>query len=215
MAENLILAPLVLSAASVTGLVLSDFAHYRAGRYLCKPLAAAAFIWLALALGATHSGYGMWLLAGLVSCALGDLLLMPDQRRSFVAGLAAFLCGHLLYALAFLQVGTNLDAALLGSPAALILLVCTLRWLLPHLDAGMKLPVLAYIAVITAMLVTAFTTLGHGAGTLIIAGAWGFALSDIAVARQQFVRPGRINGIWGTPLYFGSQMLLASSVALT
>lgn len=214
MSASVILAPLVLSAASVTGLVLSDFAQYRAGRYLCKPLAAAAFIWLALALGATDSDYGKWLLAGLVCCALGDLLLMPGARRSFVAGLFAFLCGHLLYTLAFLALGSNFKAALIGGPAALLLLILSSRWLLPHLEHAMKLPVMLYIVVITGMLLGACTTLGHAAGALIITGAWGFALSDIAVARQQFVRPGRSNGIWGTPLYFGSQMLLASSAAL-
>ena len=39
-------------------------------------------------------------------------------------------------------------------------------------------------------------------------------LSDLAVARQQFVQPSRWNGLWGTPLYFLSQMVLAASIAL-
>ena len=40
-----------------------------------------------------------------------------------------------------------------------------------------------------------------------------FALSDLAVARNQFVAPGPANGLWGTPLYFVSQLLLAASIA--
>jgi hypothetical protein len=34
------------------------------------------------------------------------------------------------------------------------------------------------------------------------------------VARDQFVAPGYKNRLWGLPLYFGSQMLLAWSPAL-
>ena len=48
---------------------------------------------------------------------------------------------------------------------------------------------------------------------LILAGAWGFAISDLAVARRQFVKRSIVNGLWGTPLYFGSQLLLAASLA--
>ena len=55
---------------------------------------------------------------------------------------------------------------------------------------------------------------GCPCGVLVLAGAWGFAISDLAVARDQFVTPGYQNRLWGLPLYFGSQMLLAYSVAL-
>ena len=39
--------------------------------------------------------------------------------------------------------------------------------------------------------------------------------SDLAVARRQFVKPeSPWNQVWGTPLYFLSQMVLAGSLAL-
>ena len=208
------LPPVILSAVAVTGLVFSDLRGYRPGRYLFKPLAALAFIWLALSLGATASAYGCWLLAGLVCCMAGDLLLMPDNERCFLAGLVAFLCGHLLYAAAFLQLPPNLVglAAMLIPALALLLLVT--RWLMPAVNREMKLPVALYTAVITGMLICSGLSLGHPAAGLVRGGAWGFAISDLAVARRQFVHPGPINGLWGTPLYFSSQMLLAGSVAL-
>ena len=59
------------------------------------------------------------------------------------------------------------------------------------------------------------TGLGTGAATghwLIPAGALAFALSDIAVARERFVAPGPINKVWGLPLYYLGQVLLALSV---
>jgi uncharacterized membrane protein YhhN len=208
------LPPALLSALAVAALVTSDFRGWRAGRYLCKPLAAAAFIWLALRLGATGNAYGLWLLGGLALCMVGDICLMFDDERSFLAGLVAFLCGHLLYAVAFLQLPSSPTGLALSAVPALALLVLVLRWLRPHVGADMKLPVTLYTVVITAMLLCAGLTFGQPGAALIIAGAWGFALSDIAVARRQFVDPTPMNGLWGTPLYFGSQMLLAASAAL-
>ena len=84
---------------------------------------------------------------------------------------------------------------------------------LPRVPAQMKLPVTVYTLVITGMLLCAGLSAGLPAAQLIIVGAWGFAISDLAVARRQFIHPSRWNGLWGTPLYFLSQMLLAASIA--
>jgi len=213
LALETLLPPVLLSSCAVIALVLSDVYQLRAGRYLCKPLAAAAFVWLAIILDAPATAYGSWLLAGLVCCMAGDLLLMPDSERSFLAGLVAFLCGHLLYAVAFLHLPGNLwGLVATGLPAGVLLVVAT-RWLAPHLPRDMKAPVALYTVVITTMLLCAGLSAGHPAAALIIGGAWGFAISDLAVARQQFAQPSWLNGVWGTPLYFLSQMLLACSAA--
>lgn len=210
-----ILPPVLLSCIAVAALVLCDFRDFRPGRYLFKPLAAAAFIWLALSLDATSTVYGTWLLAALVLCLLGDLFLMPDSERWFLAGLTAFLCGHLLFAVAFVQLPINLPGLAISALPALVLLVTVWRWLTPHVNSEMKLPVTLYILVISAMLLCAGLTVGQPAAYLIIGGAWGFACSDLAVARRQFILPAsRRTAMWGTPLYFFSQMVLACSVAL-
>lgn len=209
----LIALPFALSIGSVIALVISDLRESRKGRYLFKPLAAAAFIWLALSLDATATTYGCWMLAALLLCMAGDLLLMPDTERFFLAGLGAFLCGHLLFAVAFTQLSGNLTGLLISSVPAVILLVGVARWLTPYVPAPMKIPVALYVIVITAMLLSAGLTAGHTAALLVIPGAWAFAASDLAVARRQFVDPSRVNALWGTPLYFGAQMVLACSVA--
>ncbi len=211
--ETVPVAPLLLSVLSVAALVLADRLYFRPGRYLCKPLAAFAFLWLAFVLDATQSTFGSWLLAGLALCALGDLLLMPDSERCFLAGLVAFLCGHLLYAVAFVHLGASVSGFAASVLPCLLLLAITFRWLLPRVGKPMKWPVTLYMVVITCMLLCAGLTAGHPAAPLIAGGAWGFALSDLAVARQQFVKASPSNGLWGTPLYFFSQMLLAASVA--
>ena len=203
---------LLLSLLSVSGLVASDWNQFKPGRFVCKPLAALAFIWLALALGGPGSNYGYWLVGGLLLCALGDILLMFESQGSFLAGLVAFLCGHLFYVVAFSQLPMHLSAMAISMLPALILLAATLRWLKPYLHWPMKAAVPVYILVITAMLVFAAGTSGQPGALVIIVGAWGFAFSDLAVARRQFVNPERLNGLWGTPLYFASQMLLAASL---
>ncbi len=210
-----LMPPALLSAIATIALVLCDFRDFRIGRYVFKPLAAFAFIWLALSLDATSTLYGKWLLSALVLCLIGDLFLMADNEHCFLAGLTAFLCGHLLFAVAFLQLPINMPGLAISTLLALVLLVTVWRWLMPHVNREMKLPVTLYILVISAMLVCAGSTAGQPAATLIIAGAWGFACSDLAVARKQFIQPpSRLNGVWGTPLYFLSQMVLASSLAL-
>ena len=121
--------PIALACIAIPALVVSDFRGFRTGRLLFKPLAALAFIWLAITLNATDSNYGTWLLAGLFFCLLGDLLLMPDHSGSFLAGLFAFLIGHLLYMVAFAQLGNAWHLMLLtGVPALLLLML--LLWCL-------------------------------------------------------------------------------------
>lgn len=204
---------LAVAAVAVAGTLASEARLPRA-EWFFKPMASACFIALAISAGATDSDYGRLLLIGLVLCMAGDVLLIAHSDRAFVAGLASFLLGHLLYAAAFLQLPLNLTAMLLGLPPVIALAIASLRWLWPHLPAGMQLPVLAYIGVICTMLLMAGSTWGTAPGLAVLLGAWGFALSDLAVARNQFIRPGIRNRLWGIPLYFGSQLLLAWSPAL-
>jgi uncharacterized membrane protein YhhN len=74
-------------------------------------------------------------------------------------------------------------------------------------------PVVAYIVVISVMVVFAFGAFGDGSTWLIPAGAVLFFASDLFVARNQFVAPDRVNRMWGLPLYYLAQVLFALSVA--
>jgi hypothetical protein len=52
-------------------------------------------------------------------------------------------------------------------------------------------------------------------GSLVpVIGATCFMSSDVAVARDRFVTPGVANRVWGLPLYYGAQLLLAWTVTL-
>ena len=209
------IAPLVTVLVAVLAVVAMLWSEARMPRleWFFKPLASLCFVALALQAGALEAGYGQMLLAGLLLCLSGDVLLIPDNDRTFVLGLGSFLLGHLAYALAFLQLPTNPYGVLASLLPVIALGVLSLRWLWPQLPPAMKGPVTAYIVVICGMLLMAGGSWGAPPALLILAGAWGFALSDLSVARNQFVRKSMANRFWGIPLYFASQMLLAWSVS--
>lgn len=207
--------PTALTAACamfVIAQLVVDRLQWPLARMITKLGASTCFVALAIALGAMESRYGQWVLGALLLGWLGDALLLGQRSAAFMAGLAAFLLSHGLYATAF-------AAGPLSWPAmgvALLLAVAAgfgvLRWLLPHTPRAFKRPVLAYVGVILAMCVAAT---GHAVATgrwTVLLGAVLFAISDIAVGRERFVRSSPTNHLWGWPTYFGAQVLLAWSV---
>ena len=163
---------------------------------------------MALAAGATGSAYGRWVLGALLLCAAGDVLLIPRGRPStFLAGALSFLAGHVLFVVAFGVRGVDPLVCALGAVLASPPAILAIRWLRPSLSGSMRIVVYAYIGVISTMVVAAGAT-----GVVpIVLGALLFYLSDLAVARDRFITPSFWNGAWGLPLYYGAQVLLAST----
>lgn len=216
------LLPIVFTAvclACLVGLVVSERIGSRRGRYLTKPAASAAFILTALTLSATDTSYGTWVLVGLVLGAGGDVALMFEGEKAFLAGLGSFLLGHVAYVVAFAAV-TPYQAW--ATPLALVPLAgaaVVTRWLWPHLGS-MRIPVLCYVTVITLMAIGALSAqtdaralLDTTHARLLTAGALFFFASDVSVARDKFVAGGWINRAWGLPAYYVGQLLLAWSAA--
>ena len=209
----------VLTSLAVAGLLLAQRDDHRLGVLVAKPLASTGFVAVGLSAGAVEriaNGdlYAAGLLAGLVLSWWGDVLLIPRERpAAFRFGLFAFLLGHVAYLLAFASRG--LDPVTVAGGAVVVALpgLGVLRWLRPHLPDGMRIPVRAYVAVISTMLVFAFATVSEQPNTLILAGAAMFYLSDLAVARDRFVAPGFANSAWGLPLYYAGQLALALTLA--
>jgi uncharacterized membrane protein YhhN len=182
-------------------------------RHVAKPLASLGFVAAAWAGGALETPYGRSVLLALGLGALGDVLLLPRASATFLGGLVAFLLGHLAFARAFTVRGASLvaalGAALFVAPAA----VLAWRWLAPHLPPKMRLPVRAYVAVISTMVIAAAAAVGQPRWPAILLGALLFYASDLAVARQRFVTPALANKLWGLPLYYGAQLVLAWTAA--
>lgn len=182
-------------------------------RWLTKPIASAGFVGLALTMGATGSRYGRWVLMALVFGWIGDVALLSTSQIWFLAGLAAFLIGHVLYVVAFSVAGLAAGATVVATGVAAAAAVVIFRWLRPHLPAKLVGPVVAYVVVISLMVSTAWGAAMAGATALIVIGAVAFYLSDVAVARDRFVASGFANRVWGLPFYYFGQALLAYSVA--
>ncbi len=195
-------------------LLFAEWRESRRLRWLAKPLASTGFLVAAIAAGALDSRHGHLVLIALVFGMLGDVLLIPAASTAFLAGLASFLLGHVVFALAFLARGV--DAPMLFGAAALLALPAALcwRWLAPHVPAKMRVAVIAYIGVISIMVAAAAGTLRRPGGGVILLGAVMFFLSDLAVARQRFVERTVYNKLWGLPLYYGGQLVLAGSVSI-
>ena len=181
-----------------------------------KLLASLAFVGFAWEQGAWQNTYGQWIFVGLSLSLVGDVLLaFKNKRHCFLLGMGAFLFAHLVFAGAFLQSGFNiaqLPLLRLVIFAVLTLLIVTGLWLRPHLPRPYNSAVPAYLVAIGLMLVSAWGNQMDQAWVWIVSGATLFAVSDLFVARQRFVKPQRYNRIIGLPTYYVAQLLLAYSV---
>lgn len=209
---------LIPAALLLMGLLWAE-RDQRSGRVLIfKTPLSALFVVAALLQPHPLPVYFWLILIGLLLGLAGDVCLALTGEAAFKAGLAAFLLGHVAYV-----------AALAGlTPPSMwinpgLLAICALSglvflWLRPHLGP-MLVPVLAYIVVITLMLMGAWAclfnpALPRGGAWAVLVGAGAFYFSDLFVARDRFVRPGWDNRLLGLPLYYGGQFSLALSVGL-
>lgn len=208
--------PVVLTAIcllAVCALLVADRFDHPPGRVVGKLAASTAFVAVALALGAYRGLYGQLILGALLLGWLGDAFLLSRAAKAFLGGLAAFLLSHLLFAGAFMTAGVSTGAMGVAAVLAVLFGAGVLRWLLPHVPGEMRLPVLAYVAVILLMCIAAA---GHAAASgrwAVLAGAVLFTASDLSVARDRFVQPAFVNRLWGWPTYFAAQLVLAWTVA--
>ena len=210
----------LIAVFTLAGLLYAERQNNVRLKGLFKPITSALFLLTALS-GGPSSAYDRALFAGLMLCALGDVLLIPKNRpRWFLAGLVAFLLGHAAYIAAFngLAPVTSLSVPALGLIVAVS--AALFLWFRPRLGA-MLAPVVAYIIVITLMLCSAWAVFFAGGGAtdtfraFVALGATAFYVSDITVARDRFMSAGFLNRLIGLPLYYLGQFLLALSIGVS
>lgn len=204
----------VIIVAVVLGALVSLLKSSRVGdrelEVASKTAASIGFVALGAVAWSSGNPVATWLVAGLILCAAGDVLLLWD--RTFDAGLGTFLLGHVAYIVAFhLSLSVKAWPWFVAAPLVLTGLGA-LSWLWPHLGKR-RASVTAYVVVITVMVWGAVAvTAGDRFGLTIAAGAVLFFLSDLTVARDRFVAPGFVNRLIGLPLYYVGQILIALSV---
>ncbi len=201
-----------VTAIGLAGLLFAEAKERRGLRAVSKCLASAGFIVAALGFGALESRYGRTVLTGLLLGAVGDVCLLGSTKKALMSGLVAFLLGHVAYVLAFGSLEIRAPQAFLAAVAMATVMALIARWVFPHAP-DMRAPISVYMLVIATMVVTAVGAGAAGATWMISAGAILFTLSDVAVVRQRFVKPELVNRLWGLPMYYIAQLLIAWSIA--
>ncbi len=202
---------IALTLAALALLLWGEARDHEPTKRVAKPLASAGFIAVAWTAGAVDHAYGQAVLVALALCWIGDVCLLSRREGWFLGGLGAFLLGHVAFAAAFVIRGVAVGWVLASAVALVGIAMLVRRWLSPHVPAKMRGPVDAYIVVITVMVALAAGTTAAGGSATILIGAVAFFLSDLSVARERFVRSALINRLWGLPMYYVAQIVLAST----
>jgi uncharacterized membrane protein YhhN len=185
------------------------------GKLLTKPFLSCLFILAACVQSPADRSYFLPILLGLIFCLGGDVFLIFP--KTFLAGLISFLTGHIFYVWAFFSIAATSTWTWVFLGITIIAGVIVFLWLKTNLGS-MKVPVLFYILVISLMVVGGGTVMGdtgiNGKGRLLVfAGALLFYISDLFVARNRFLKKEFVNRLFGLPLYYSGQFLIAFSVA--
>lgn len=176
------------------------------GKVPSKMAASTGFIVAGLSSGALDTAYGRIILIGLAFCWVGDLLLEYD--RVFLPGLFSFLLGHVSFIAGFAALGPRISWVLAAGAVVVIGAVAVALYVHPHVPQKMRVPVYVYMAVISTMVALAAGVTGSGYPLLILMGALLFYVSDLFVARRQFVTHSFKDTLFGNPLYFTAVWLI-------
>lgn len=180
-----------------------------------------SFLFVLLALTASHGNfiYYRYIISGLVLALVGDVCLAIPRRVAFQVGLVAFLIAHVLYIAAFAALSSPAEwwPVALATEAVFVGGVF-FAWLAPHLGR-MRIPVFLYTATAGLTLAGAISLFlnvqkAQPGAAVILAGTSLFVISDLFVARHRFITPSFVNRLYGLPLYYAGQFLLAFSVTL-
>jgi alkenylglycerophosphocholine hydrolase len=165
--------------------------------YVAKPATVLALLlWIGVSAG--FGGSMLWFTVGLIFCLLGDVLLMLPPGL-FIFGLLAFLVGQVCFVVGF---NTSAPFINLWGVFLIIILGIYVGWLYPRVTssliekgrAGLKIPILIYTVVISAMVYSAMMTWTRPGWiiTAALAGSIGavlFYISDSILAWDRFVNP--------------------------
>ena len=201
----------LMTVVGLAGLLFGEWKDRPAVRAVSKPFASLGFIVAAIGFGALESRYGNIILIGLILGAVGDVCLLGKAKKFFIAGLVSFLLGHVAYVVAFSSLPISTPQALIAAAVMAAVMAAIARWVFPHAP-DMRVPIGIYMLVIAAMCAVAIGAGAAGAPWMIPVGAVMFTASDIAVVRDRFVAPGFVNRLWGLPLYYAAQLLIAWSI---
>lgn len=212
-----ILLLLGLPASAFTAWMISATGYLHAPHYgLPKMILSTMFVTAGLLAGGLRNRFGMLILLGLLFSWWGDYLLLGPGDRWFLAGLLAFLFGHLSYSAAYLTIGVRFRVAgiifvVMAVPGFLLA-----QWFWPGVSDLLRPWVVLYMVVITAMVAMAWGAVWFPGGLVMVLGACMFYLSDIGVATSRFTdfSPHTLRKMLSA-CYFLGQLVLAVSIRVS
>lgn len=209
---------LVLISLIAITVTLTIWAQYRGDNrqvYVWKPLSTVLVIVIALLALTQPEGrpaFTLWVTAGLILSLGGDVALMFESSRAFLAGLVLFLLAHVVYAIGFTLFNGFHPEDLITAVALFLVAIPIYLYLRPGLGR-MHLPVVIYIVVILVMVHRALSTFfgdtfNTGQAWLLSVGAILFLLSDVLLAINRFRQPFKTARL-RLYLYYAGQLLIA------
>ena len=208
------ITPLIIYSFIILALLIAELREERRAQFFFKPLAAFGFVILALQFGALESTYGLIILAGLIACAVGDIFLLSRKSENlFKAGMAAFALGHVFYVIAISKIRIDFTTDITNWAVIFIAGLFALHTV-RKTPKRMQRPVLYYSLIIFLMVLFSLFAPRSAPFIFIPFAAIMFAVSDMFVARDRFIKPNPKNALAITPLYFGAQALFAFSTAI-
>lgn len=176
-------------------------------------LTAASFAVWACFFGGRVSPYTVLMLAGLGVCTAADVWL--DIR--FKVGGALFFMGHVLYVAAFMNAGGNSLWALPFLLGVFVVLGLVLRRFDIGIPAELRVPLVLYAVVLSALCATGFTVLLARPSPRAVCGAIGaalFVLSDIFLLRNRVNKASTGAYFASLGVYYMGQLFLSLSAAI-
>ena len=216
--------------------IYAEATQNEAVRFFSKPLLMILlFAFYVQTIAGNWNRLHKFLAASLVFSWIGDVALMyvpktaddvalmgiPKNPNYFLAGLAAFLIAHILYAISFANVSNKSKAPILRlKPWVIIPLVIymlTLLYALVPAISDNELtkpflgPVIIYSAAIATMVAFALNRYGRVSDksfALLFGGALLFMFSDSIIAISKFIHPFASSGILIMILYIAGQYFI-------
>jgi uncharacterized membrane protein YhhN len=179
--------------------------------WLCKPAALVALTGAAMALRPDDFHVKLVFILGLVLSLAGDVFLMLPGDR-FLPGLISFFLAHVAYVVGFALQGPEPLLLLVGLVVVLVGVALIGRPLVSRVRAGEQaefaVPVMAYMGVISLMVVFAFGA-GNPWG---IVGALFFYASDATLGWNRFVQETNHGRLAVMVTYHLAQLFLVLSL---
>jgi uncharacterized membrane protein YhhN len=206
---------LLLFIAAVVAQLLAQVYGWSTVDMVSKPVLIPALMGYSYAVIIIKSRLAFLLMLALFFSWLGDVLLIFQQQNSmfFIMGLLSFLTAHIIYTIIFRKSSNDFQPKTFTYATAFLLLIYGLL-LVAMLWSGlgaMKIPVIFYTLVITAMGLSALFRRATGS-SLVLVGAMLFITSDSLLALNKFDAPFVGAGFWIMSTYILAQFFIVAGM---